>query len=281
MSDKSNKTKGIAGTIVVHLAVILLMFLFAFTTPLPLPGGGEIMINFGSDEEGSGVVEPKKEIITETAVAQKQVEEKGKEEPLTQDFEEAPSLNKKTEKKKVETKKVVKTTPVKTQQKVTETKTEEVVKPKEVNKKALFPGQKTDGGTTGEGDTDKQGNQGSKDGSVDSENRTGGTGDGQGGGEGDGIGPGKGIGFDLGGRGALYLPKPDYSKQIGGTVVVQVTVDRDGKVTKVVGGAKGSTTNDSDLVKAAEKAAIQAKFDVSKNAPASQIGTITYVFKMK
>ena len=42
----------------------------------------------------------------------------------------------------------------------------------------------------------------------------------------------------------------------------------------------GSTILDDDLFKAAEKAALKAQFDVSSNASASQVGTITYIFKL-
>ncbi len=265
MNSISTKWGGVTGTIIVHVLVVLLLFLFAFTTPLPLPGSGEIMINFGTDLEGSGYQEPKKEIIQETTQKKQEVKDNAKEEPLTQDNEEAPAV---TKKKKETKKEAVKTPADKTQQQVTDTKKEET---KEVNKKALFPGQKTDGGQTGEGETGNPGNQGNEEGSPDSNNRTGSN----------GSGLGDGIGFDLGGRSALSLPKPDYSKQKSGTVVVQVTVDKQGNVTKAVPGFKGSTTLDNDLLKAAEKAALQAKFDVSKNAPAYQVGTITYVFKLK
>ncbi len=92
---------------------------------------------------------------------------------------------------------------------------------------------------------------------------------------------GNGIGFSLSGRNALSLPQPEYPKQKSGKVVVEVTVDRKGVVTKAVQGVRGSTTLDSDLLKAAETAALRAKFDVSPGAPAYQTGTITYVFKLQ
>lgn len=266
MNINKHKIKGITGTIVVHGIVLALLFLFAFTTPLPLPGGGEIMINFGTEDEGAGIEEPRKAEVVKQEVKPQQVKVTDKEENITQDYEDAPALNKEKDKVKKETKKEeVKTTTDKTQQQVVEAE-----KPKEVNQKALFPGKKTDGETTGEGETGKQGNQGSEEGSPDSKSRTGSQ----------GSGYGDGIGFDLGGRSALSLPKPDYSKQKYGKVVVEVTVDRQGNVTKAEPGKRGSTTLDSDLLKAAEKAALKAKFDVSLNAPEYQVGTITYVFKL-
>lgn len=95
------------------------------------------------------------------------------------------------------------------------------------------------------------------------------------------TGAGDGISFSLGGRSALKLPTPEYPPKKSGTVVVEVTVDRNGNVTNVRGGVRGSTTNDTELINAAERVAHRAKFDVSQKAPAYQTGTITYVFRLQ
>ncbi len=258
----NNKTKGIIGSILVHVTFLVLLIIFGFTTPLPLPGEQGILINFGTDNEGMGLREPKKldeQIAPPIQAPAEEVEQA----PITQDFEEAPSIEKpkpkpdikpKEEKKPIEKPKVK---PV-----------EE--KPREIDGKTLFPGKKTDGGTSGEGDTSVKGNQGSIDGSVDSKSREGGTTSG-----------GKGISFSLGNRAALSLPEPEYTIQKSGIVVVEVRVDQNGYVTNARGGVRGSTTNDTELIKAAEKAALRARFNVSQNAPAYQNGTITYVFKLE
>lgn len=275
MASISTRTMGIVGTILIHGLIILLLVLFGFTTPLPLPAERGILINFGNSEAGSGQLEPKAEsqLATPKPSESKPLEEAT---PLTQDDEEAPSLpvEKKKQPKETEVKKPEPQKQPKTEEaKKTEAKPTEVEKPREANKKALFPGQKKDGGTTGEGETDKQGNQGTDEGSPDSKNRAGSTG---GGGDSD-----RGIIANLDGRTPLSLPKPEYPSQKEGKVVVQVTVDKQGNITKVEPGVKGSTTLDSQLLEAARKAAMNAKFDVSANAPAYQIGTITYVFRLK
>ncbi|MDY0254115.1 MAG: TonB family protein [Tenuifilaceae bacterium] len=95
------------------------------------------------------------------------------------------------------------------------------------------------------------------------------------------VSGGDGISFSLGGRSALQLPSPEYPRKKSGTVVVEVTVDRNGNVTNARGGVRGSTTNDTELVNAAEGAARRARFDVNQNAAAYQTGTITYVFKLQ
>lgn len=77
------------------------------------------------------------------------------------------------------------------------------------------------------------------------------------------------------------LPKPSYSLQVEGIVVVQVKVDQYGTVTEAIPGAEGTTVTDKTLWNAARTAALKAHFNQSANAPALQTGTITYIFKLK
>ena len=77
------------------------------------------------------------------------------------------------------------------------------------------------------------------------------------------------------------LPLPSYDVQKAGRVVVKITVNQDGKVTSAVPGAAGTTVNDASLWASAKKAALRAQFNVSRSAPESQEGTITYVFKLR
>ena len=77
------------------------------------------------------------------------------------------------------------------------------------------------------------------------------------------------------------LPKPTYSTQLEGIVVVQIKVDQYGTVTEAIPGAEGTTVTDKTLWNAARSAALKAHFNQSANAPAVQSGTITYIFKLK
>lgn len=77
------------------------------------------------------------------------------------------------------------------------------------------------------------------------------------------------------------LPKPEYSIEKSGTVVVKIYVDQYGKVTGARAGAEGTTVVDKELWKAAEQAALKARFSVSDKAPAVQEGTITYIFRLR
>lgn len=80
--------------------------------------------------------------------------------------------------------------------------------------------------------------------------------------------------------GSLPLPvKDNIQKQ--GIVVVRIYVNREGTVTSAVAGEQGTTVTDKTLWDNAVAAAKRAKFNVSRNAPESQRGTITYVFNLR
>ena len=77
------------------------------------------------------------------------------------------------------------------------------------------------------------------------------------------------------------LPRPTYSAQKEGIVVVQIKVDQYGNVTEAVPGVEGTTVTDKALWTAARNAAMKAHFNMDAHAPAMQSGTITYIFKLK
>ena len=74
---------------------------------------------------------------------------------------------------------------------------------------------------------------------------------------------------------------PAYEVQMDGKVVVRITVNRAGKVTSAVAGAKGTTVTNKELWNAAVESALKAHFNTSETAPESQTGTITYSFTFK
>lgn len=84
----------------------------------------------------------------------------------------------------------------------------------------------------------------------------------------------------LQGRGLVgSLPKPRYTGNVSGKVVIRVTVDQTGRVTAATYEPKGSTTSHPDLVREATQAALQARFTESRSFV--QGGTITYIFTLK
>jgi colicin import membrane protein len=262
---------GILGTFLYHGILILIIVFLGFSTPLPLPAEEGILINFGTEEFGLGEIEPAYSDLPDNQAIKPRKEESipkpDKGEIITQDFEESASLKeeKVTTEKKTEKKEVVPET-------ITETKEEETTQPvveeKKVNERALYKGKGATNETSGnEGITQGDGNQGSITGSPDSDNYSSGLSQGSG-----------GITFSLAGRNPLYLPKPKYEYDVEGKVVVEIRVDRNGNVTYARAGVKGSTTNDENLTKAAQEAALKARFDSNPDAAFTQTGTITYHF---
>lgn len=76
------------------------------------------------------------------------------------------------------------------------------------------------------------------------------------------------------------IPRPGYPVEESGKVVVTVTVDQYGKVTKAVIDVASTTVQSSVLRAEARNAAMKTHFNMSGDAPALQQGTITYNFKI-
>ncbi len=85
--------------------------------------------------------------------------------------------------------------------------------------------------------------------------------------------------YSLAGRslvGKLPAPAKDYNTE--GVVVINISVDRDGKVVSASVG-KGTNTGDDHLLQSAKAAALKAQFSPT-DKPTLQMGTITYIFKL-
>lgn len=307
---------GIIGSIITHAIILALLMFLGFFTPLPLPGEEGILVNFGDMETGFGNEEPapsetaplkdQEEIKVEQKAAPppqpKQVSPPVKKEALmTQDIEKTVALETAKKKKEEEKNKAIELDKIQKEkrkqeeierQKLAEADRQrqaEIAKQKkeeeqrlaqaaaeqrrvsEINNRAknAFGGSgqgSSDSKSTSQGVTYGAGNQGSPQGTANAEKY------------GAGGGVGNGVSFSLDGRSAQSLPKPYYPGNEEGRVVVQVTVDKNGVVKKAEAGVRGSNTADPELIEAARKAALQAKFNVDENAPAFQIGTITYRF---
>lgn len=286
----SEKSKGILGTALIHLALLAFLVLVGFSVP-PQPKVEEgIMVNFGTGDTGLGDIEPSPPAFQEETSAPAPSENvvKAEEEPLlTQNKEVATEVKKidpAVEKKKLEK--------AEANKKIKEQKNAENALKKQADlekkrieaeqqrqtditnrtKNALANSRNSGTSSTSEGIAGGSGNQGSINGSVDSKVR------GEGGGTGTG---GNGISYDLGGRGVQNLPTPEYHSQKEGKVVVEVVVDRSGKVIQATAGVKGSSELDEYLLRVAKDAAMKARFEIKSDAPAVQKGTITYNFKLK
>jgi colicin import membrane protein len=284
----SERKKGIIGTSILHIVMLILLIVVAFTPPKPPVQEAGILVNFGTDETGLGMIEPspppsKKEVAAPPPKPAPKVQA---EKPLlTQNNEEAPAVKKvdpEAEKRKLE--KIEADRKLREQQEAERKQREQ----EEAERKRIEAEQKRqsdimnrtrdalanskNAGTNSksEGEAGGAGNQGVPTGSVDSKNR----------GEGSGIGN-QGISYDLGGRGFRSLPRPNYDYQEEGRVVVEVSVDRSGKVVQAIAGTKGSTTLNEYLLRVAKEAAMKATFDPKPSAPVIQKGTITYNFILR
>jgi TonB family protein len=261
--------RGIVGTTVFHGIILIIIIFLGFMVPDPPPEEEGILINFGTDETGLGDTEPMYSEIPEQTPPPPQeasTPTESTEEIISQDFEEAPVVE---AEEVVEQEKVIETPAEELSTEAEETTPPPVEEPPKVNERALYRGRANTDETSGsEGITEGEGNQGSITGSPDSDNYL------------DGLG-GRGINFSLTGRSPLSLPKPEYNVQEAGKVVVKIRVNRDGIVTYAEAGAQGTNTLNKELLEAARKAALKARFNRSPDAAFTQQGTITYHFVLE
>lgn len=291
--------QGLIGTAITHGLILFFLMYFGIMTTIPKPPDEGILVNFGDSETGLGLEEPApgekdpglkpiesaSEKIAIPPPSKKTVDVADDDEVATQDIEKLVAVKTKKDKKPVE--KVdpekLRLAELERQQKAEELRKRqeeqrllaeaaaEQRKIGEINSrvKNVFGGGgkgSPDSKSTSQGVTYGTGNQGVPQGSPNVDRY------------GPGGGIGNGISFSLDGRTSLSLPKPHYPGNEEGIVVVKVTVDKSGLVKNAEAGVRGSNTADPELISAAKKAALMAKFNVDANAPAFQVGTITYRF---
>ncbi len=246
--EKKHKIRGIAGTIVFHVLLALLLVLFAFKTPLPLPEEMAVEIDMGGG--GGGQTGDMSESSQDQSSDQKSPDNS-----QNSSYENFVTQNDPSE----ITASNVDANPVVRNEQVIDQRISEFWNSKQNSKNGGYGKEKDAGTGTGTGT---------------------GTGKGTGDGSGTGTGTGQGSGpnFSLHGRSAKYIPIPDYTEQDQGKVVVDIWVDKNGNVTKAIAGARGTTTSNPSLWRKAQQAALSAKFSVNHDAPEEQKGTITYNF---
>lgn len=243
MTNKNrNKLYGIITTVVIHAMAVVLLFVLCFKTPLPLPGEEGVEVNLGMYETSQQDYETTSQQVEET--------EEVEEENITFEDEEVPAIEEETEE-------------VEEEDTVKEVEEEKPV----VNQRAMFKAP-----ITKNADNDKQ----SDDNKNDMErgipeglkdiNRY----------EGHG-GSGDGPAYDLGGRGAKSISSPSKEFSEEGTVVVDIWVDKDGRVQRAEIG-KGTTIVNSSMLESAKRAALNSIFNKDDKAAELQKGSITYTF---
>lgn len=255
-------------TVALHVLLILVLLFFGFTYLDPPPESG-IAINFGTSEVGSGINQPTQPVKSSpqknSPPPVTPVETPIKEEVVTQDMVEAPVIEKEEKEEPLE-------------------KIEAPVEEKEPVKK---PDPKPDKSTTdalssilngpeksgesesGEGNDNLAGDKGDPDGDPNASAYYG-----------NGMGLDGDGNYRLGGRKALNKEKFVQDCNESGIVVVRIEVNRSGEVVRAVPGVKGTTNNSACLTQPAKRAALATRFNSDPEAPAIQVGTIIYNFKI-
>ncbi len=254
--DTIHKKKASLVTLVILIVFVWGIFSFGMQYQDP-PEEYGIAINFGTSDEGTKksknilsnlpVQKPQEERFEETV--EDIPEEIKNDEVLSQTDKDAPTIQKPKEDAEPTPK-----------------------KPSKNTLKAfdnLLKGDTSDGKPTGDGDAIQQGVKGSENGDPASTKYYGNTNK-----SGD-------PNYNLAGREAQLTPQKLPDCQIEGKVVVEVYVDRNGKVIRANPGVKGSTVTQPCLLKPAREAALSTTWNADPNAPKAQKGTIIYIFSLK
>lgn len=272
------------GTVAFHAALFLILWFSVLKTVIPEEDGG-VLVNFGNVDAAAGTFEPKytgqtlpEETTTPPPPVPEPQAETPKEEMITQDLEESVSIDEQKKKKEEEKRKREAE-----EKKRKEEAEKERIRREEAEKKRLaeerrkkeeaisnkvagaFGMGQAEGNNQGDA-AEGGGNQGSPFGNSDH-------------GANEGVG---GYGsFNLNGRsiGAGGLPRPAYTVQEEGRIVITITVDPKGNVLFAEIG-RGTNIDNASMRKSALEAARKAKFNSISGAN-NQSGTITYVYKFK
>lgn len=275
----------VTGSVAFHVAILLILWFTVLKTVIPEEDGG-VLVNFGNVNSAAGTFEPKNtgEVPQETTppppppTPPAPKVEVPKEELVTQDQEESVAIaeaKKKKEAQKKEEQRIKLEQEQKRKEEAERKRKEAELKRQEEerakreqaikNKVAgAFGSGNAASGSQGDAATGT-GNQGSPFGNSD---------------HGANEGTGGYGSFALNGRtiGAGGLPRPAYTVQEEGRIVINITVDPKGNVIFAEIG-KGTNIDNASMRKSALDAAKRAKFN-SITGTNNQSGTITYRYTL-
>lgn len=245
-----NKRTGLIGTIIFHIIILILFFIFGLETPVPIPEDRGATIEFGWSNTGSG--ETESQVETPVTTPEEQPTPTNTTQPVTATEEEAVTQ----EESEI-------SAPEETQpEEVTETQEEPEPTISDNLSEALEETWSTPSGGGNQGDTEGPGNQGSPDG-----------------------GPGKGVlgggqgEWELAGRSLVSGYSIKDTKEAG-TVVLDITVDRQGNVLSAKWSPLSNTTS-TYLTNKAKHAAMRYKFSPNSDAAIEQRGKIRFIFELQ
>lgn len=289
----NSERKSLVITTILTTAIVIALFLLGLHYMEP-PEESGIAINFGTSEMGAGDYQspqPVKTAPSEDNTTQSTKVEAVESQPeansstkleddiVTQEKEEAPVIEKKAKQPKPDASTEKEQPKTETTEKTTET-TEKEVEEKKPDPKpdqsttdalnSILNGSQHDGGAgQGEGDDNRAGDKGDPDGDPNAKSY---------------YGQGKGLDGDgnyrLGGRKALNKKTYVQNCNESGVVVVEIKVNREGKVVRATPGVKGTTNTSSCLLDPARRAAQETTFNVDEKAPSVQTGYIIYEFRL-
>jgi periplasmic protein TonB len=222
--ERKNKTIALITSLGIHLAVLLaFLFMMAWRAPNPpLPEYG-IELNFGLDDQGAGDIQPETPASSEEVPTDEPPTDEISTEPLEEQEEESKPVEEvveqpvsKEESPVVvkETKKEIVVKPVKEDTKKEEKKEVKVAdtKPADENGNPKLANQGDD--------TNKVGDKGSEEGSLDAKALYGKQG-----------GGGGGVGLDLAGWNWDEIPRPNIpNNESNGRIVFEIKVDENGEI---------------------------------------------------
>lgn len=266
--EENNLPKALGISALIMGGMLLIGFFIVFGQSIPQYGMGGIIVNYGTSAEGMGddymsVEEPsvhedandvRPDRVdpenTPAATPSQQVTDKA---VATQDMEDAPAVAKPER-------------PVAANSNQTTVNKPEA-KPA-VNPNALFKGKKNDGKGAGDGTGSTPGNQGSELGDPLASNY----------GEG-----GSGFGnmmLSLSNRRWEVPPSVQDNGQAVGIVEIEFTVDKNGRILRARQGSR-TTIADYSLVQKCIRAVEGARLNALPNAPDTQVGRVTFNFKVR
>jgi outer membrane biosynthesis protein TonB len=244
MKERKRKTLAMFTTIAFHALAVVVLLLLGLSYPEPPPSEIGVEMDYGSlTDVGNAMAGEVGGSDAENVATIPQTDDNNY---VTQNTESSPITAK--------PKKPQQTTP----KPVPNTESEQTIDPNALYNKGNVKTGSGSGQGTGSGS---------------------GTGAGNNGGGGSGMDlAGSGTSFSLSGRNAKSLIRPATSTSEGGTIVIEIIVDREGNVLRAKAIAKGTTITNATLYHQCEIAAKSSKFSPKADAAEEQRGTITYIF---